>query len=169
MKAFLLSSRTLLGTILCGLLASCAINPLDYSYRSAPGVSKREWRNSNPSLVLPSMSSHDGSVNRYLSKGYQLIGYGSFDARYQIDAQNARLLAMQKNADVAVFSSHYQGEGIERVAVPIAMTTSSRASAYANSCNYQSRYRSAGQQTLYEYRDQRYPVWNYKTTLLRKN
>lgn len=97
-------SLRLLAAAACGLSAACITNPLEYGYRSAQSVPKRKWQNPNPSLVQPSMSGHNGSVSRYTSRGYRVIGYGSATARYQIDEQNARMLAMQKNADVAIFS-----------------------------------------------------------------
>ncbi len=148
---------------------SCATNPLHHGYRPAAGVPKREWQNPNPAFHNPSRAGHDAAVNRYLSRGYRLIGSGSIDARYRIDSENARLLAIEKNADAAVFSSHYQGKRSERVAVPIATATSSGYSAYANNSNYRSQSQSGGQSTVYGYRDQTYELWNHKTTLLRKN
>ena len=107
----------------CFLAASCITNPL--GYRAAANVPKREWQNPNPALSKPSMSGHEAAVSRYLSRGYRVVGHGSINARYKIDSQNARLLAIQKNADAAVFSTDYMGKHSERVAVPLVTAQSS--------------------------------------------
>ncbi len=154
-------------------LASCATNPLEYGYRPSPGVPKREWQNNSPALSQTSVSGHNASVNSYLRRGYRIIGYGQVNARYNIDSENARMLAIQKNADAAVFSRSGPSKHSERVAVPIATTASSgqASSYYGNSNQYQSQSQAqaSGQTTVYGYQDQAYQVWNHKTTLLRKN
>jgi len=152
----------------CLLAASCITNPLEYGYRAAAGVPKREWQNPSPSLSQPPRSGHEASVSRYLSRGYRVVGHGSINARYKIDPQNARLLAIQKNADAAVFSTDYLGKQSERVAVPLVTAQSSGYAAYANSNNYASQAEAAGQTTVYGYQDQSYQLWNHRTTLLRK-
>lgn len=167
------------------LCASCAMNPLQEGFRAAPGVPKREWRNPSPELIQPSMSSHNTTVDRHLARGYHLVGVGSIAARYQIDAQNARLLAMQKNADVAVFSRSHEGKRTERVAVPVTTTEVTAYSnqqaagsrSYANSNKYhsqaqgqyQSQSQAGAQETVYTYENRSYDLWSHKTTLLRKN
>lgn len=164
---------------------SCVTNPLQERYRAAPNVAKREWRNPSPELLQPSRSSHNSTVERYLSRGYHLVGMGTISARYQIDAENARMLALQKNADVAVFSKNFEGKRSERVAVPVSTTTVSgyateQASAragYANSNKYrsqaqgqyQSQSQAGAETTVYTYENKAYDLWSHKTTLLRKN
>jgi hypothetical protein len=151
------------------MLSSCAMNPLAQGYRSTPGVPKREWVNTNPSLIQPSSSGHGGSVSRYTNRGYSIIGYGQINARFQVDAQNARMLAVEKNADVAVFSRRDLGTHTERVAVPIATSQSSGISQYQNSNQYASQSQAAAQTTVYGYENQKYKLYEHKTTLLRKN
>lgn len=160
------------------------MNPLQEGFRSAPGVPKREWKNPSPELIQPSMSSHNSTVDRHLARGYHLVGVGAIGARYQIDAQNARLLAMQKNADVAVFSRSYEGKRTERVAVPVSTTEvtaysnqqANASASYANSNKYrsqaqgqyQSQSQAGAQETVYTYENRSYDLWSHKTTLLRK-
>lgn len=153
----------------CATLISCSSNPLSLGYRSMPGVAKRDWVNTNPSLVQPSMSGHGGTVSNYTRKGYRMIGYGQVNMRYEVDAQNARMLAVEKNADVAVFSRRYLGKQSERVAVPVTTVQSSNYSQYSNSNQYASQASAGGQATVYQYENQQYQLWEHKTTLLRKN
>ncbi|MFZ9941356.1 MAG: hypothetical protein ACO3F7_04310, partial [Luteolibacter sp.] len=150
-------------------LPSCSMNPLFYGYRSAPGVPKREMPNPNPRLVETSMQSHNANVDSYSNRGFRVIGYGDTTARQPIDAQNARLLAIEKDADVAIFSSVYGGMQTERVAVPVAGHYSSDYSSYSNSNNDYSSSSSNSQSTVYEYQNRDYEVWHHKTTLLRGN
>jgi hypothetical protein len=151
------------------VLPSCSMNPLFYGYRSAPGVPKREAPNPNPRLVETSMPSHNAVVDNYSRRGLRVIGYGDTTARHNIDAQNARLLAIEKDADVAIYSSVYGGVQTERVAVPIAGHYSSDYSSYSNSNNDYSSSSSNSQSTVYEYQNRDYEVWHHKTTLLRGN
>jgi hypothetical protein len=151
------------------LFCSCSSNPLAIGYRSAPGVTKREWVNTNPTLAQPSISNHNGTVSSYTRKGYRVIGYGQMNARYEIDPQNARLLAIEKNGDVAVFSRRYLGKQTERVQVPIATVQSNDYSQYSNTNQYASQQSSGSQSTVYGYQDQQYQLWEHKTTLLRGN
>lgn len=164
-----MNSPTVLAAALCCALSSCATNPLDLGYRSAPGVADRQWRNPNPSLVQTSSGSHDSSVRRYLSRGYRVIGFGSRSARYKIDPEHARMLAVERNADAAVFSRSYGGKRSERVAVPILTAAASQSSAYGDTSGYGSQSEAAGQTTVYGYRDEAYETWSHKTTLLRKD
>lgn len=161
----------LMGALALGsaLLSSCSMNPLASGYRSTPGMPKREWVNTNPSLIQTSSSGHSSSVSRYTNRGYSIIGYGQMNARYQIDAQNARMLAVEKNADAAIFSCRDLGTHTERVAVPVATAQSSGYSQYQNSNQYASRSREGSQTTVYEYENQKYRLYEHKTTLLRKN
>lgn len=154
---------------LCCVLASCSTNPLSLGYRPAPGVQKREWVNPNPNLVQPSISNHNTTVSNYTRKGYRIIGYGQVNMRYEVDAQNARLLAMEKNADVAVFSRRYLGKRSERVAVPVATAETTGYSQYSNSNQYASQSSAGAQTTVYQYQNQQYQLWEHKTTLLRGN
>jgi hypothetical protein len=151
------------------ILPSCSMNPLFYGYRSAPGVPKREAPNTNPKLVETSMSSHNGAVNNYSRRGFRVIGYGDTTARSRIDAQNARMLAIEKDADLAIFSSTYGGIQTERVAVPIASQTYNDYSRYSDNSNNQSSSSNSSQSTVYEYQNRDYEVWHHKTTLLRGN
>jgi hypothetical protein len=156
--------------ILASLCAvSCSMNPLAQGYRSAPGVPKRDWQNSNPALVQTSMASHDSTVSRYTRKGYQVIGYGQINFRSVVDGQNARMLAMEKNADVAVFSKNYLGKRSEQVQVPVTTVQTTAYNQYQNSNQYASSQQAGAQSTVYEYRDQAYDLYGHKTTLLRKN
>ena len=150
-------------------LSSCSMNPLFYGYRSAPGVPKREAPNPNPSLIETSMPSHNSVVDNYSRRGFRVIGYGDTTARYNIDAQNARLLAIEKDADVAIYSSVYGGIQTERVAVPIAGQYSSDYSSYSNNYDEHGSSQSSSQSTVYEYQNRDYEVWQHKTTLLRGN
>jgi len=158
-----------LAALACFGSVSCSMNPLAQGYQSSPGVQKREWQNSNPSLVQTSMGGHDSTVSSYTRRGYNVVGYGQINARYQIDAQNARLLAMEKNADVAIFSKNYLGKRSEQVQVPVATVQSTQYSQYQNTNQYASRQQQGAQSTVYEYRDQVYDLYGHKTTLLRKN
>lgn len=150
-------------------LPSCSMNPLFYGYRSAPGVPKREMPNPNPRLVETSMEAHNANVDLYSNRGFRVIGYGNTTARHHIDAQNARLLAIEKDADLAIHSSAYGGIQTERIAVPIAGHYSSDYSSYSNSNNDYSSSSSNSQSTVYEYQNRDYEVWHHKTTLLRGN
>ena len=151
------------------VLPSCSMNPLFYGYRSAPGVPKRQAPNPNPSLIETSMPSHNSVVDSYCRRGYRVIGYGDTAARHNIDAQNARLLGIEKDADIAIYSSAYGGMQTERVAVPVAGHYSSDYSSYSNSNNDYSSSSSNSQSTVYEYQNRDYEVWHHKTTLLRGN
>lgn len=151
----------------CAAFTACSMNPLALGYRSASGVEKREWVNTNPNLVQPSMSGHSSTVSHYTSKGYRVIGYGQMNARYEVDSQNARLLATEKNADVAVFSRRYLGKQTETVQVPVATTTTTASSQYANSNQYASQSEAGVSTTVYQYQNQKYDLWEHKTTLLR--
>jgi len=150
-------------------LPACSMNSLYYGYRSAPGVPKREAPNPNPSLIETSMPSHNSMVDNYSRRGFRVIGYGDTTARHNIDAQNARLLAIEKDADLAIYSSTYGGIQTERVAVPVAGHYSSDYSSYSNSDNDRSSSQSSSQSTVYEYQNRDYEVWHHKTTLLRAN
>lgn len=120
------------------------MNPLSLGYQSVSGVASREWVNTNPKLVQPSISNHSDTV------------------------QNARFLATEKNADVAVFSRRYLGKQSETVAVPIATTTTTGYSQYANN-QYASQSEAGATTTTYQYQNQKYDLWEHKTTLLRHN
>jgi hypothetical protein len=152
----------------CAAFSSCSTNPLALGYRSTPGIAKREWVNTNPSLVQPSISGHGSTVSNYTRRGYSIIGYGQMNARYKVDAQNARMLAVEKNADVAVFSRSYLGKQTETVAVPVATAQTTGYSQYSNSNQYASQSQAGAQTTIYQYQDQKYDLWEHKTTLLRK-
>jgi hypothetical protein len=115
------------------------------------------------------MQSHNANVDSYSNRGFRVIGYGDTTARQPIDAQNARLLAIEKDADLAIFSSVYGGMQTERVAVPVAGHYSSDYSSYSNSNNDYSSASSNSQSTVYEYQNRDYEVWHHKTTLLRGN
>jgi hypothetical protein len=151
------------------LLSSCSMNPLAIGYRSTPNIPNREWVNTNPSMIQTSSSAHGSAVSRYTSKGYSIIGHGQTNARYEIDAQNARMLAVEKNADLAIFSQRDLGVYSERVAVPVATSQSSGYSQYRNSNEYESQSRDSERTTVYEYQNQHYRLFEHKTTLLRKN
>ena len=108
-------------------------------------------------------------MSGYTRRGYSIIGYGQMNARYQVDSQNARMLAVEKNADAAVFSRRDLGTHSERVAVPIATSQSTGYSQYQNSNQYASQSQAGAQTTVYGYENQKYKLYEHKTTLLRKN
>jgi len=151
------------------LLSSCSMNPLAIGYRSTPNIPNREWVNTNPSLIQTTGSGHGAAVSRYANKGYSIIGHGQTNARYEIDAQNARMLAVEKNADLAIFSQRDLGVHSERVAVPVATSQSSGYSQYRNSNEYESQSRDRESTTVYGYENQHYRLFEHKTTLLRKH
>ena len=163
-------SRTIffiLGPLLSVLLPSCnSSNLLSSNFLDSTGVRARSWSNPNPVLQIPAHSRHLSAVSKLTAQGFTVIGYGQLKSRNIIDAENARLLAIEKNADVVVFSQKGSGAYTERVAVPIRghSTASSYSNQYGNTTSSGSSLRTTAELT---YKDSKYKVYDHKTTLLR--
>jgi hypothetical protein len=69
------------------------------------GIVNRKWKNDNPKLRTTGWKSHGSAVSMLTEKGFTVLGYGQVRGPEIIDAENARLLAIEKNADVAIFSA----------------------------------------------------------------
>lgn len=153
--------------LLFAVLPSCSpSNPLSSNFLDSKGTAEREWRNDNPAVQNPSWGSHATIVARLTAQGFTVIGYGQVKRREVIDAENARLLAVQKNADVAIFSSRDLGVFAETVAVPVQgrTTTSSSYQRYGDSSSSGS---SSSTTTDFSYEKRNYRLFDHKTTLLR--
>ena len=79
-----------------------------------------------------------------------------------MDAENARLLAVEKNADLVVFSTQDLGVFTESVAVPVQGRPT-------NSSNYQRYGSGSGSSTTtdFSYEQRSFRQFDHKTTLLR--
>ncbi len=92
-----------------GLLWSCTTGPFDAAYQPAKGVPVRNFRNADPSVSSVDYSQHDKSVQDQIRKGSILIGISSHTSPNPPDAGQARLFAINKNADIAILSSYRSG------------------------------------------------------------
>ena len=153
--------------ILFAVLPSCSSsNPLSSNFLDSKGAAERKWRNDNPVVQNPSWGSHATIVARLTAQGFTVIGYGQVKGREIIDAENARLLAVEKNADVAVFSAQDLGVFTETVAVPVQgrSTSSSNYQRYGDSSSSGS---SSSNIPDFSYEKRSYKQFDHKTTLLR--
>ncbi|MDA7936251.1 hypothetical protein N9C01_02690 [bacterium] len=153
--------------LLFAVLPSCSSsNPLSSNFLDSKGTAERKWRNDNPVVQNPSWGSHASTVSRLTAQGFTVIGYGQVKGREIIDAENARLLAVEKNADVVVFSTQDLGVFTESVAIPVQgrSTNSSNYQRYGSSSSSGS---SSSTTTDFSYEKQNFRLFDHKTTLLR--
>lgn len=157
----------LLVPFLVAVLPSCSSsNPLSSNFLDSKGTAERKWRNDNPVVQNPSWGSHATIVTRLAAQGFTVIGYGQVKRREVIDVENARLLALQKNADVAVFSTQDLGVFAETVAVPVQGRTTS-SSSYQRYGGSSSSGSSSTTTTDFSYEKQNFRLFDHKITLLR--
>jgi|MEHZ01.5.fsa_nt_MEHZ011457546.1_1 hypothetical protein len=157
----------ILAPLLFAVLPSCSSsNPLSSNFLDTNGTSNRKWSNDNPAVQISSWGSHGAVVSRLTAQGFAVIGYGQVKGREIIDAENARLLAVEKNADAVVFSTQDLGVFTESVAIPVQgrSTNSSNYQRYGSSSSSGS---SSSTTTDFSYEKRSFKLFDHKTTLLR--
>ena len=155
--SFLLKGGLALGLVLGA--TSCSTNPFDEGYQAVSGLPPRKVKNPSPRIIEVPAHEHEKAVREQISQGAFLIGYSEKRSQESISVEQARLFAIKKNADVAVFSKEFTGNSTQYQAVPL------QSEKIENQKN--TKHTNSSTRTSIGYREYQLPVWLHRVSLLR--
>lgn len=155
--SFLLKGGLALGLVLGA--TSCSTNPFDEGYQAVSGLPPRKVKNPSPRIIEVPAHEHEKAVREQISQGAFLIGYSEKRSQESISVEQARLFAIKKNADVAVFSKEFTGNSTQYHPVPI------QSEKIENQKN--AKRTNSTTRTSIGYREYQLPVWLHRVSLLR--
>lgn len=161
-KMLKIASLLLKGGLALGLVlgaTSCSTNPFDEGYQAVSGLPPRKVKNSSPRILEVPAHEHEKAVREQISQGAFLIGYSEKRSQESISVEQARLFAIKKNADVAVFSKEFTGNSTQYHAVPL------KSEKIENQKN--TKQTNSSTRTSIGYREYQLPVWLHRVSLLR--
>ena len=155
--SFLLKGGLALGLVLGA--TSCSTNPFDEGYQAVSGLPPRKVKNPSPRIIEVPAHEHEKAVREQISQGAFLIGYSEKRSQESISVEQARLFAIKKKADVAVFSKEFTGNSTQYHPVPI------QSEKIENQKN--AKRTNSTTRTSIGYREYQLPVWLHRVSLLR--
>jgi len=161
-KIFKIAPILLKGSLALGLVlgaTSCSTNPFDEGYQAVSGLPPRKVKNPSPRILEVPAHEHEKAVREQISQGAFLIGYSEKRSQESISVEQARLFAIKKNADVAVFSKEFTGNSTQYHAVPL------KSEKIENQKN--TKQTNSSTRTSIGYREYQLPVWLHRVSLLR--
>jgi len=137
---------------------SCASNPFQRSYEASPVTAASRPGNPSPFVQEVAANEHEAAVRSHLARGARLLGFSEVFSERQISTEQARLFALGRKADLAVYSRQVVGHTRRHQAVPVVSEVIDRTTAAGGG--------ALSRRTEVRYQEDRAAVWAHRLSLL---